>query len=286
MKNRILTDCVCDLSNEMMQSINVGVIRFYLHLDTGTFMDRYEISADNVIEYYEEKGSKIISVEPSADEYAEIYEKVLGKYENVIHFTLSSKISDAYKKACEGRDKLGAEKASHVFVIDTLSISAAMAILLVRASNMNKEGASATEIVNEMNSMIPRLSANFVTPDAHYLAINERVKPWISDLCSSLKLRPVFRMIEGELKPVRFEYGNREGYIRRYVKHELKKSNRIDDDIVFITHSSSSKEELDLIKQAVHSIVPFKHVYTTKTSATVTCNCGAGTFGVLFMYRK
>ncbi len=285
-KNRILTDCVCDLTNELMESIDVGVVRFYLHLDTGTFMDRYEISADNVIEYYENNGSKIISVEPTAEEYSKIFRSELKKYDTVIHFSISSKISESYSRACRGRDMLESELAKRVFLIDTYSLSGAMALMLFRASEMNNHGESAESIVREMNEMIPRIDTNFITPNADYLVINERVAPWVSSMCKSLKLRPAFRMINGELKPSRFEYGRREGYIRRYIKHELKHPERIDDEMVFIVHSSSSVEELELIKSTVLNIVPFKKVYVTKTSATVTCNCGSGAIGVEFFYKK
>lgn len=286
MKNRLLTDCVCDLSNEMMESIDVGVVRFYLHLDTGTFMDRYEISADNVIEYYEGNGSKIISVEPTAEEYSKIFRNELRNYDNVIHFSISSKISESYDNACNGRSMLEPELAKHVFVIDTLSLSGAMALLLFRASSMKQSGATAEEIVQEMNDMIPRINTNFITPNADYLVINERVEAWVSSFCKSLRLRPAFKMYDGELKPSRFEYGSREGYIRRYIKHEMKHPERIDVENVFIVHSSSTKEELEYMKEIVLSIVPFKNVYTTKTSATVTCNCGEGAVGVEFVYKK
>lgn len=286
MKTRLLTDCASDLSNELLESLDVGVVRFFMHLDTGSFTDLYEITAANVIEYYANNGTKIISEEPTAEDYSKIFTRELKKYENVIHFSISSKISDAYSRACQGRDLLDEESASHVFVIDTLSISSAIGLLIERASKMNREGKSAQEIVNEMHDMIPRIDTNFITSNADYLAINGRVKQWISDVCKALQLRAVFRMYDGDLRPCRFEFGSRERYIRRYIKHELKHPDRIDDGVVFITHSSSSKEELRMVTQTVQSIVPFKKVYTCKTSATVTCNCGAGAIGVLFLYKK
>lgn len=285
-RNCILTDCVCDLSNEFMEAINVEPIRFYMHLDTGTFMDRYEISADNVIEYYEEKGTMIVSAEPSIEEYAQIYRTKLREFEHVIHFTISSKVSNSYFKSMRGLELLSPQQASRVHIIDTLSISSGMAILLVRASKMNSNGASFEAIINEMNSMIPRIDVEFLALDAKYLVINNRVRPWVAKFCSILRIRPVFAIKSGNLVPSRFEYGKREAHITRFINHRLAHQNKIDTDMVFIPHSSCSKDELDLIVSTVKRIIPFKSVYTFKTSATVTCNCGAGAFGIVFIHKK
>ena len=89
-KVKIITDCVCDLSNDFLQSQEVDVVRFYLTLDSGRFMDGYEISVSNVIEHYEDNKTKIVSNAPSPEEYAQIYREQLKTSETVIHYTISS----------------------------------------------------------------------------------------------------------------------------------------------------------------------------------------------------
>lgn len=281
-RNYISTDCVCDLPKEYLEENNIGVIRFYLYMDSGRFMDGYEITVSNVIDHYEENETKIVSRPPTPNEYAKLFGKQLKIYDNIIHFTISSDTSDSYKQAAEGIKLLG-EDAKRVHIVDTKTLSSGMGFIIINAVKMNKQGYSAEEIVAASEKMIPKVDVSFVTKNADYLAINDRVSPVIAKFFKTLKLRPVFAMKDGKLTVARFEYGN--GYVKRYIKQKIKKTDRIDLERVFITNAACSKAELEKISKEVTDICPFKKVIFCTTSATVACNCGAGSFGIIFMYK-
>lgn len=283
-KVKIITDCVCDLSNDFLQSQEVDVVRFYLTIDSRRFMDGYEISVSNVIEHYEENKTKIISKVPSPEEYAQIYREQLETSETVIHYTISSLISNSYKLANEGRELLG-EDASKVFIVNTLTLSSGISFLILQACDMKKRGYDAETIVQESKELISKVHVSFVSRNADYLEINGRVTPFIASFVRTFRLRPVFYMDNGKLSVLRFEHGSREKYIKKYVRRQLKHKEKIDPERVFITHAACSKDEVDRIVAEVRSIIDFKYVHVCTTSATVACNCGAKTVGVIFKYK-
>lgn len=283
-KIKILTDCVCDLSNEFLQKQEVDVVRFYLSLVHGRFMDGYEISVSNVIEYYEDYKQKIVSNPPSPEEYAQIYRELLEENETIIHFTISSLISDSYKLANAGRDML-VDAAANVFIVNSLTLSSGMAFLILQACELKKKGYDAETIVKACKELIPKVDVSFVAKNADNLAINGRVSSFVAKFVHSMKLRPVFYMNKGKLIISRFEHGNREKYIKKYIHRQMKNKDKIDSEHVFITHAACSKDEVDRIVAEVRSIIDFKNVHICTTSATVACNCGADAFGIIYKYK-
>lgn len=278
------TDCVCDLSNDYLDKNDILCIRFYLNVESGKFMDGYEISAVNVVEHYTNVGTKIISAEPEAAEYSYLFRKKLEECDELIHFTISSKISSSYEKAMKGKEMLG-EDAGRVHVFDTESLSGGMAFLILKAVQMRNNGSSIEEIISVCEAMRSKIDVGFVAPNVHYLTINGRVEPYIEKICNGLKLHPIFRMKEGDLVPVGFESGKREVYAKHYILKRLKKRANIDDTNVYIVHSSCPPDEVNKIVNLVKQQVPFKNVYINKTSATVTCNSGEGAFGIIYMNK-
>ena len=283
-KVKIITDCVCDLSNDFLQSQEVDVVRFYLTLDSGRFMDGYEISVSNVIEHYEDNKTKIVSNVPSPKEYAQIYREQLKTSETVIHYTISSLISDSYKLANEGRDLLG-EKASKGYIVNSLTLSSGIAFLILQACDMRKRGYDAEAIVKASQTLISKVNVSFVAKNADYLAINGRVSSLIAKFVRSFRLRPVFYMDNGKLTVLRFEHGNREKYIKKYIRRQFKQKDKIDTERVFITHAACAKDEVDRIVAEVRSIIDFKNIHICTTSASVACNCGAEAVGVIYKYK-
>lgn len=283
-RNCIITDCVSDLSNEFLQENGIEVIRFYLELSTGRFQDGYEISVSNVIEHYAQKGTKIISNEPLPEEYADFYRHRLLEYDEIIHYVISSDISESYSRATQGRAMLS-EDAKKVFIVDTKNLSSGIALLVQKAIQYNKMGMSAREIAEKTTELIPKVNLSFVAVNADYLAINDRVSPKIAKFIHAFHLRPVFAMKEGHLILSGFEFGSRERYIRRYIRHRLRKIEKIDTENIFITHAAIGSEELSRVLAEVKSMGEFKNIHVSVTSATVACNCGAGAMGIIYMKK-
>lgn len=284
-KIKILTDCISDLHPAYMQRNNIEPIGFYLTLDSGRFMDGYEISATNVLEYYSENERKIISNPPPAKEYADIYRRNLAENENIIHFSISSGISNAVPNALEAREYLG-EDAKRVFIVDTKMLSSGMAFLIVKAVEMIEANASADEIVKVVTDMIPKINVSFITQNADHLAINERVSYKVAKIIRTLKLRPIFYMDkDGNLTLPGFKLGIFESYPKHYIHSRLRHPDKIDTTRAFITHAGCSKEQIDSYVAEVKKVVPFERIHICTASATVASNCGPGTFGVIFKYK-
>ena len=275
----ITSDCTCDMSEALLDEYEVEVIHFYITTDHGCFKDMAEMTATNVVEYFENGGTKISTAAPAVSEYTEFFERMLDKYEEIIQIAISSKLSLSYKNAITAAEQFG----GRVKVFDSKHLATGMAHQIIRGVELARENKTAEEIVAILESMRDKISTGFIAENADYLYRTGRVNKFIKVVCSALKIHPVLTMKRGDLKLKTIQIGNYEESIIRYVRTELKKPSRIKRDRLFITYSTVSVRVLNIIRKQVGERCPFEKVWETKASATITSNCGANTIGILFV---
>ena len=281
-KTVITTECVVDVPSKLLAKHNVGVIYFNIVTDKGRFQDTTEISETNILEYMASGEKKAMSVEPSAEEYRDFFAQRLGDDNEIIHICISQVISKAVKISTKGKEMLGKD-ASRVHIVDSKSLSSAMGLLVMKAVEYRDEGLSCSDILKRIDETIPRVSTSFITKNVDYLFYNGRASGKVMRFCKAFSLHPVLEMKNGVLKLRSVYIGNYEKACNKYVKSILKKRKTIDKSQVFITYAGCPHERLERIKKQVETLVNFDEVYLQTTSATVTCNCGPGTLGVLFL---
>lgn len=280
-KIRITTDCVCDLPSEFLKSADIDVIYFYISTAKGRFRDGSEISAVNVIDYLRNGGTKAVSEAPTVEDYISFFSDNVEKCDELIHITISSTLSCSYENAVKAAELMG-EKGRNIHVIDSKCLSTSIGILVIKAVEMQRAGSSWKEICDTVNEMSPNVSTTFMTVNTEYLYRNERVNKAVNSICTLLKAHPVLTLKNGQITLKNIRFGNYEKAFRRYIKGELKDKKSINKKRAFITHAGCSLKDLTEIKECVASCCDFEEIIVTKASATISCNCGPRTFGILF----
>lgn len=278
----ITTDCVCDLPEEYFEIHDVGIVYFYITTDTGRFKDVYEIDSRNLIEYLEDGGKKAETNAPDPMEYKEFFEEQLKKYDEIIHISISDKISLSYKNALAALESMGADK-ERVKVVDSKHLSTGIGHIVIKAVDMRDSGCTAAEIVEEAECIRKCISTTFIAKNADYLYRNGRVSKAVKDVCSVLMLHPVLTLKGGHITLKTLQIGDYAKSVKRYIKSELRRSGRINKRRLFITHAGCTVDEIAEVRDEVRKLCSFDEVIVTKASATISSNCGAGTLGVLFV---
>lgn len=79
--------------------------------------------------------------------------------------------------------------------------------------------------------------------------------------------------------------GNYAKCLASYVKDRLSERTDLDRGTLFVTRTPVSEECLSSVKEAVDQYADFENIYWTKAGCTVSCHCGPGTLGVLFVRK-
>lgn len=283
MKNiGITTDCVCDLPDDYLKTHDINVIYFYIITETGRFRDGFEITSGNVLEYLENGGTKAETNAPAPEEYRDFFLKQLKTYDEVIHISISEKLSLSYHNANEALKLMG-ESGGKVRIIDSEHLSTGIGHMVVRAVEMRNSGCSSDEIVAESERLKPLISTSFITMNADYLYRNGRVSKNVRRLCDSFALHPVLGMKRGRIVLKGIMVGNYENSVMRYINGELRNNAKINKHRLFITHAGCTVKLINAAKSRAEKLCRFDEILVTRASATISCNCGMGTVGFLFL---
>lgn len=275
----VSTDCVCDLPLKLIEKYAIPVMYYYVSIDGFRFRDIKEIDSTSVLEYLEDN-KKATSKSAPEEEYKTFFEENTKEGNILIHITSSKQLSDGYKNAFEASKNM-----ENIFVVDSCKISGAMGLLVITAADLAKKGATVEIILKELEKVREKIECSFVLKSADSLTQNSRVDQRISDLLNTLSLHPVMSVRNRKLIFEKFIPGNEKQYIRSYIKEVLYHPSDIDDNMLIVNTVGFSYEMQQFIVSETKKYVDFKHIYVEKASATISCNCGSGTFGLLFIRK-
>ncbi len=280
-KIAITADCICDLPKELLERFQIRLMYCYVHTREGRFCDISEVSSDSLLEYLQVEGNHAHSSTAPPSEYEYFFADMLGRAEQVIHITATTDLSGAYPYALQA-----SKSFDNVTVIDSGHISSGHGLMVLFAAKMAEEGKSVKVICDSMKEFGNLVCSNFLVPSTESLNRNGKVNGVVHKICSALQLHPVLYMSKNKLKVWKIEIGNMRQVNRRYVKKLLHHSNDIDTRILFLTYAGCSMSQLDVILEEVKKYVDFQKIVVQKASATVSSNCGVGTFGLMFLRRE
>ena len=280
-KIAITADCICDLPQELLERFHIRLMYCYVHTGEGRFCDLFEISSDSLLAYLQTPGSHSHSSTADPSEYEYFFAETLAEAEHVIHITATIDLSGAYPNATQA-----AKTFDNVTVVDSAHISSGHGLMALYAAMLAEQGRNVDEICQALDEYRERVFSNFLVPSTATLYRNGKVSGGVHRLCDLLNLHPVLSMSKNRLKLWWIESGNMHRVVRQYIKKLFKHSKQIDTRILFVTYAGCTVKQIDEIAEIVEKYIHFDKVIFQKASATVSSNCGIGTFGLMFVRKE
>ncbi len=281
----IVAECVCDLPKSYLAEHNIDIVYFLIETDSGVFTDTDEITAENILGYMQSGGKKSRSSAPEPEVYKRVFEKNLKKYDKLILVAISSGVSRSCENAEKAASEMG-EAGRRVHIFDSKHLSTGLGHMVIKAAEAAENGLSAKEIISELTELRDRISTSFITENVDFLYRSGKVSEKVKKICTAFNIHPVLAMKNGELTLKSVGIGKYEKACARYIRNELKNPDKIDKKWAFLTYAGCSVKMLERIKNEINGKCRFENLIQTKASATVSSNCGPGTFGVLFIRNK
>ncbi|MDE7177998.1 MAG: DegV family EDD domain-containing protein [Lachnospiraceae bacterium] len=279
-KVAITADCICDLPKDLLERFKIRLMYCYVHTGEGRFCDLFEISSDSLLAYLETEGNQAHSSTADPSEYEYFFAETLTEAEHVLHITATADLSGAYPNASQA-----AASFDNVTILDSGHISSGHGLMVLYAAMLAEEGKTVPEICKALETYKERVFSNFLVPSTATLHRCGKVSGAVHKLCAILNFHPVLAMSKNRLKLWRIETGNMHRATRQYVKKLLSHSAQIDSRLLFLTYAGCSVAQIDEILSIVERYVKFDKIVLQKASATVSSNCGIGTFGLMFVRK-
>ncbi len=280
MKIKILSDSTCDLSPQLLADNDITLVPLTVVKDDVQYRDGVTITPADIFAHVAAGGSLCTTSANSVGEYQDIFAQYADKYDGVIHITLGSGFSSCYQNAC-----LAAADFSNVRVVDSMNLSTGQGHVVLEACRLARECEDLDEIVAKLNAFTPRVEASFLLNRLEYMVKGGRCSSATALGANLLNLKPCIEVRDGKMGVVKKYRGHYDKCLANYVKDRL--ANR--DDIVrknlFITYTPIDDNCLNAVRNAVDEYGHFETVWETTAGCTISCHCGPGTLGILFVRK-
>ena len=273
----ITTDCISDLSEQLLDKYDIGMMYLYIKTDSGRFVDVLEISADNLNQYMTDSKSSAVADAASVEEYEEFFAGALTHGERIIHISMARNMGNSYEAALAA-----AQCFDHVRVIDSKQVSCGQALVALYAGKLAMEGFSADDICKNVEYMIKRVESRYIMPSVTIFAQHGYVNKVNARICGLFGLHPTLKMRQSSMVMSGTRAGGLDGAWKRFIHWHLLRKNRINTDVIYISHVGCTVEQQELIRREVLRCIPFKRVFMQRTSVSIACNAGIGTFGFAY----
>ena len=145
----------------------------------------------------------------------------------------------------------------------------------------------AKDIVDELNNMKKNLHSSFIINKLDFLHAGGRCSTVAALGANLLKLKPCIEVDNNDASMhVGKKYrGDLKSTLVKYISEKLSSYDNIDTKRIFIAYTEIDDETLLEIKEEILKNVKFEEIYTSQASCTISCHCGPGTLGILFMTK-
>ena len=280
MKIKIISDSTCDLSAELLEKNNITLVPLTVIKDGNTFSDGITITPADIFEHVANGGDLCSTTAVNMGEYVEWFEKYASDYDGVLHINIGSGFSCSYQNAC-----LAAEEFENVRIIDSKNLSTGQGLVVLKACELAKTCQSLDELQQQVQAFTDRVEASFVLDQLKYMVKGGRCSSAAALGANLLNLKPCIEVKDGKMSVVKKYRGNYAKCLATYVKDRLCDRDDIDNTTLFVTNTPVTDECMDAVKEAVGAYADFENIYWTQAGCTVSCHCGPGTLGVLFVRK-
>ena len=280
MKIKILSDSTCDLSQELIAANDITIVPLTVIKNDEEFKDAVTITPDVIFEHVAAGGSLCTTSANSVGEYQEWFEKFAGDYDGVIHINIGSGFSSCYQNAC-----LAAEDFPNVRVVDSMNLSTGQGLVVLEACRLAKDATDLDQLANAIREYTTRVEASFLLSRLDYMVKGGRCSSVVALGANLLNLKPCIEVKNGKMSVVKKYRGNFDKALSMYVKDRLSDREDLVGDILFVTKTPVSDECYAAVMKAVDQYGKFDTVYETDAGCTISCHCGPGTLGVLFVRK-
>lgn len=280
MNFKISSDSTCDLSAELLQRYNITVIPLSVIMDGKAYLDGEEISPEIIFKHVDAGGALCSTSAVNVDSYRAVFSKLAGEYDEVIHITIGSLFSACYQNA-----SIAAADFSNVHVVDSMNLSTGQGHLVIEAAQLAAQGLSAIEICSQLNAMRTRIQASFILDRLDYMQKGGRCSAIIALGGKLLKIKPCIAVRDGKMGMVDKYRGKFDKCVEKYVKDQLKDRKDLRLDRIFITHTPVPDGSVEIVRETIRKYAEFTEILETEAGCTVSCHCGPGTLGILFITK-
>lgn len=218
LKIKIVADSSCDLTK--LENANFEVAPLKIITSKNEYTDNSELDVEKMVNELSEYKGKSSTSCPNVSDWLSAF----GDADMIFCFTITATLSGSYNSACLAKETFESQYPDRkVFVLNSLSAGAEIAIIIQKAEELVNEGKDFETVCKEIENYTEKTGLLFMLESLNNLANNGRVSPLTAKMAGFLGIRLVGKASnKGDLEPLNKCRGEKKA-LETIVEH-LKKS--------------------------------------------------------------
>ena len=281
MNIKIISDSTCDLPRALVEKYNICIFPLTVIKNGENFRDNETITPADIFAHVAAGGALCSTAAGNVGEYEELFARYAADYDGVVHVNIGSGFSSSYQNAC-----LAASEFDNVIVIDSQNLSTGQGLIVLKAAQLASEATDLQQLKASIEAFVPKVESSFVLDQLKYMAKGGRCSSVAALGANLLNLKPCIEVRDGKMSVVKKYRGTYSKCLANYVKDRLAGREDIDPETLFLTYTPVAEGDLAAVKSAVAEYGSiFTNFFEGPAGCTVSCHCGPGTLGVLFIRK-
>lgn len=267
---KITTESAADLSTALREEFKIGVIPMNIISDGEVYKDGVTLFSKEMLKKRMPATTSAVNIE----QYRRFFSLVRADGGDVIHISLSSRLSSTYSNAC-----VAAKDFDNVYVLDSRNLSGGTGLLCVIASQLAESGMKAEKIAEIVEKKREFICTSFIIEDIDRLRKGGRCSSVEAFGASILGIKPSMEISDGKIVQAKKYRGKNSAVREKYLE---KRANEITDkSVCFFNHTIENEEEVGKLKALLENKYGFEKVFVNRAGCCISAHCGAECCGVI-----
>ncbi len=275
---RIVTDSSSDFEPAVAKRRKVEIVSMPIQFGKATFLDGKTITSEVFYKLLKEGKENPSTSQPTPNDFLKVFESAKAAGDQVVAVLLSSALSGTVQSAMIAKGMCDYEE---IYIVDSLSATAGIQILVNYACKLRDSGLKAADIAAQLEQIKDRIRIFAVIDTLEYLRRGGRISSLQAGLGSMTKLKPVIAVRDGAVAITGKAFGTAAA-VKQLLK--LIADHPVDDAFpsYFLYTDDKTREELLLPKLRELGTLPQRLHYCC-IGATIGTHVGTGAMGLAYI---
>ena len=195
----LVTDSTAYLPPEIVEKYGVHSVSLKVLVGDQTYDEDGGITKEEFFRLLSRVETAPTTSQPSAGEFIELYERLIGDDDEIVSIHISEGISGTVPNALSAAQQLAPDRIS---VVDSRTSAMALMVLVIMAGEAIAAGKDRAQIVEILETAIDAGCAVFMVENLAYLHKGGRINTASRLLGTLLNIKPILYMHEGKIEPL------------------------------------------------------------------------------------
>jgi len=254
-KIKIVTEDVCSLPQKLIEEFKIKIVKTKLY-----FPELEKFPEKNIYQLIQETKKVPKTSAPSPGDYLKAFKEVSKESEKILVITISSKLSACFNSAFQAKELF--EEPERVFLFDSKEAVAGQGILVLKATQLIKEGKEIEEILKILEKMRSKIKFFGFLKTTFFAEKSGRINSklaWAFKTLKSLGVFPYFGVRkDGTIGFSGFNFWTEDEFeaVFNQLKHQAKKG-KIEVGINFTDNPEMALKLKERIEKELNAKVLF-----------------------------